>query len=328
MQNNNNRRVGEDMNELIPFMIDLQKSFTMFEMVEMKEYMMCMEAECKVYVESGTYEDLEYLYNEAVESTSDQKKNILDKIFKVVSEITKKIFGKVKEALGFKNIGEKIIKFPKKLAGFTKDVLKKILNMFKALPKRSITKKSALVALGAGIAGIGVYVKSVQAKKQLQDQINKINAADYSEYVKMIQDITMAIQEQTNILEDVNERDNIEDDYASSTEKDANDTVAKTTDASANKRKYVIKMRSNNVHAIKPTVKTEGVDKVVSGAANLALKSVKAIIKGMLMVISTIVHTVNGLIALLVSAVSLTGAMVVATAHDIATTNRTIAASM
>ena len=297
----------------------------MFEMVEMKEYMMCMEAECKVYVESGTYEDLEYLYNEAVESTSDQKKNILDKIFKVVSEITKKIFGKVKEALGFKNIGEKIIKFPKKLAGFTKDVLKKILNMFKALPKKSITKKSALVALGAGIAGIGVYVKSVQAKKQLQDQINKINAADYSEYVKMIQEITMGIQEQTNILEDVNERDNIEDDYASSTEKDANDTVAKTTDASANKRKYVIKMRSNNAHVIKPTVKTEGVDKVVSGAANLALKSVKAIIKGMLMVISTIVHTVNGLIALLVSAVSLTGAMVVATARDIATANRTIA---
>nr|DAP43316.1 MAG TPA: hypothetical protein [Caudoviricetes sp.] len=313
------------MNELIPIMIDLQKSFTMFEMVEMKEYMMCMEAECKVYVESGTYEDLEYLYNEAVESTSDQKKNILDKIFKVVSEITKKIFGKVKEALGFKNIGEKIIKFPKKLAGFTKDVLKKILNMFKALPKKSITKKSALVALGAGIAGIGVYVKSVQAKKQLQDQINKINAADYSEYVKMIQEITMGIQEQTNILEDVNERDNIEDDYASSTEKDANDTVAKTTDASANKRKYVIKMRSNNAHVIKPTVKTEGVDKVVSGAANLALKSVKAIIKGMLMVISTIVHTVNGLIALLVSAVSLTGAMVVATARDIATANRTIA---
>jgi hypothetical protein len=325
MQNNNNRRVGEDMNELIPFMIDLQKSFTMFEMVEMKEYMMCMEAECKVYVESGTYEDLEYLYNEAVESTSDQKKNILDKIFKVVSEITKKIFGKVKEALGFKNIGEKIIKFPKKLAGFTKDVLKKILNMFKALPKKALTKKSALVALGAGIAGIDVYVKSVQAKKQLQDQINKINDADYSEYVKMIQEITMAIQEQTNILEDVNERDNIEDDYASSTEKDANDTVAKTTDASADKRKYVIKMRSNNAHAIKPTVKTEGVDKVVSGAANLALKSVKAIIKGMLMVISTIVHTVNGLIALLVSAVSLTGAMVVATAHDIASANRTIA---
>lgn len=314
------------MNELIPFMIDLQKSFTMFEMVEMKEYMMCMEAECKVYVESGTYEDLEYLYTEAVESTSDQKKNILDKIFKVVSEITKKIFGKVKEALGFKNIGEKIIKFPKKLAGFTKDVLKKILNMFKALPKKSITKKSALVALGAGIAGIGVYVKSVQAKKQLQDQINKINAADYSEYVKMIQEITMAIQEQTNILEDVNERDNIEDDYADSTEKNVNATVAKDTTASANKRKFVVKMRSNNAHAIKPTVKTEGtVGKVVSGATNLALKSVKAIIKGMLMVISTIVHTVNGLIALLVSAVSLTGAMVVATAQDIATTNRTIA---
>ena len=197
--------------------------------------------------------------------------------------------------------------------------------MFKALPKKALTKKSALVALGAGIAGIGVYVKSVQAKKQLQDQINKINDADYSEYVKMIQEITMAIQEQTNILEDANERDNIEDDYASSTEKDANDTVAKTTDASADKRKYVVKMRSNNAHAIKPTVKTEGVDKVVSGAANLALKSVKAIITGMLMVISTIVHTVNGLIALLVSAVSLTGAMVVATAHDIATANRTIA---
>lgn len=325
MQNNNNRRVGEDMNELILFMIDLQKSFTMFEMVEMKEYMMCMEAECKVYVESGTYEDLEYLYNEAVESTSDQKKNILDKIFKTVSEITKKIFSKVKEALGFKNIGEKIIKFPKKLAGFTKDVLKKILDMFKALPKKSITKKSALVALGTGIAGIGVYVKSVQAKKQLQDQINKINDADYSEYVNMIQEITMAIQEQTNILEDVNERDNIEDDYANSTEKNVNDSVANATDASANKRKYAIKMRSNNAHAIKPTVKTEGVDKVVSGAANLALKSVKAIIKGMLMVISTIIHTVNGLIALLVSAVSLTGAMVVATAHDIASANRTIA---
>ena len=313
------------MNELIPFMIDLQKSFTMFEMVEMKEYMMCMEAECKVYVESGTSEDLEYLYNEAVESTSDQKKNILDKIFKVVSEITKKIFGKVKEALGFKNIGEKIIKFPKKLAGFTKDVLKKILNMFKALPKKALTKKSELVALGAGIAAIGVYVKSVQEKKQLQDQITKIAEADYRESIKIIEELTMAIQEQTNTLEDVNERDNIEDDYANSAEKDANDNVAKDTDASANKRKYVIKMHSNKAHKANQTLKTEGVGKVVSGATNLALKSVKAIIKGMLMVISTIVHTVNGLIALLVSAASLTGAMVVATAHDIATANRTIA---
>lgn len=325
MQNNNNRRVGEDMNELIPFMIDLQKSFTMFEMVEMKEYMMCMEAECKVYVESGTYEDLEYLYNEAVESTSDQKKNILDKIFKVVSEITKKIFGKVKEALGFKNIGEKIIKFPKKLAGFTKDVLKKILNMFKALPKKSLTKKSALVALGAGLAGVGVYVKSVQAKKQLQDQINKINAADYSEYVKMIQEITMAIQEQTNILEDVNERDNIEDDYASSTEKDANDTVAKTTDASAGKRKYVVKMRSNNAHVIKPTVKTEGVGDLASNMVNMAKKSVKAIIKGMLMVMSTITQIMDGLISLFINVANITGAIAVTTARDIASANRTIA---
>lgn len=325
MQNNNNRRVGEDMNELIPFMIDLQKSFTMFEMVEMKEYMMCMEAECKVYSESGTYEDLEYLYNEAVESTSDQKKNILDKIFKVVSEITKKIFGKVKEALGFKNIGEKIIKFPKKLAGFTKDVLKKIINMFKALPKKALTKKSALVALGTGLAGVGVYVKSVQAKKQLQDQINKINAADYSEYVKMINEITMAIQEQTNILEDVNERDNIEDDYADSTEKNVNDTVAKTTDASANKRKYVVKMRSNNAHVIKPTVKTEGVGDLASNMVSMAKKSVKAIIKGMLMVMSTLTQIMDGLISLFINVANITGAIAVTTARDIASANRTIA---
>lgn len=271
----------------------------MFEMVEMKEYMMCMEAECKVYVESGTYEDLEYLYNEAVESTSAQKKGILDKIFKTVSEITKKIFSKVKEALGFKNIGEKIIKFPKKLAGFTKDVLKKILNMFKALPKKSLTKKSALVALGAGIAGIGVYVKSVQEKQQLENQL-KLNDPTYREYIKLLEEITMIAQEHTNILEDANERDNIEDDYANSTEKDANDTAAKTTDVSANKRKYVIKMHSNNAHKANPTVKTEGVGDITSNMVNMAKKSATVILKGMLMVMSVILNIILGLIAFFV----------------------------
>lgn len=311
------------MNELIPFMIDLQKSFTMFEMVEMKEYMMCMEAECKVYVESGTYEDLEYLYSEAVESTSDQKKGILDKIFKTVSEITKKIFSKVKEALGFKNIGEKIIKFPKKLAGFTKDVLKKILNMFKALPKKSITKKSALVALGAGIAGIGVYVRSVQEKKEPWIQ-QTIRGIEYEMYCNLFKEITMISQEYTNILEDVNERDNIEDDYVSSTEKDANDTVAKDTDASANKRKYVIKMHSNKAHKANPTVKTEGVGDVIANASNLAKKSVKAILKGMLMVISTVLIIVNGLATYFISAFNLTGAITLSTARDIKDANEII----
>lgn len=324
MQNNNNRRVGEDMNELIPFMIDLQKSFTMFEMVEMKEYMMCMEAECKVYVESGTYEDLEYLYNEAAESTSVQKKGILDKIFKTVSEITKEIFSKIKEALGFKNIGEKIIKFPKKFAGFTKDVLTKILNMFKALPKKALTKKSELVALSVGIAGIGMYVKSVQEKQQLENEI-KLNDAFYEKYVNALKEMLICAQERTKELEDMYERNNIEDDYANSTEKNVNEPVDKPADASANKRKYKLKMHSNNAHKANPTVKTEGVGDLASNMVNMAKKSVTAIIKGMLMVISTIVHTVNGLIALLVSAVSLTGAMVVATARDIATANRTIA---
>ena len=312
------------MNELIPIMIDLQKSFTMFEMVEMKEYMMCMEAECKVYVESGTYEDLEYLYNEAVESTSDQKKNILDKIFKTVSEITKEIFSKIKEALGFKNIGEKIIKFPKKFAGFTKDVLTKILNMFKALPKKALTKKSELVALSVGIAGIGMYVKSVQEKQQLENQL-KLNDAFYEKYVKALKEMLICAQERTKELEDMYERNNIEDDYANSTEKNVNEPVDKPADASANKRKYKLKMHSNNAHKANPTVKTEGVGDLASNMVNMAKKSVTAIIKGMLMVISTIVHIVNGLIALLVSAVSLTGAMVVATARDIATANRTIA---
>lgn len=324
MQNNNNRRVGEDMNELIPFMIDLQKSFTMFEMVEMKEYMMCMEAECKVYVESGTYEDLEYLYNEAAESTSVQKKGILDKIFKTVSEITKEIFSKIKEALGFKNIGEKIIKFPKKFAGFTKDVLTKILNMFKALPKKALTKKSELVALSVGIAGIGMYVKSVQEKQQLENEI-KLNDAFYEKYVNALKEMLICAQERTKELEDMYERNNIEDDYANSTEKNVNEPVDKPADASANKRKYKLKMHSNNAHKANPTVKTEGVGDLASNMVNMAKKSVTAIIKGMLMVISTIVHTVNGLIVLLVSAVSLTGAMVVATARDIATANRTIA---
>ena len=295
MQNNNNRRVGEDMNELIPFMIDLQKSFTMFEMVEMKEYMMCMEAECKVYVESGTYEDLEYLYNEAAESTSAQKKGILDKIFKTVSEITKEIFSKIKEALGFKNIGEKIIKFPKKFAGFTKDVLTKILNMFKALPKKALTKKSELVALSVGIAGIGMYVKSVQEKQQLENEI-KLNDAFYEKYVKALKEMLICAQKRTKELEDMYERNNIEDDYADSTEKDANDTVAKTTDASANKRKYKLKMHSNNAHKANPTVKTDGVGELASNMVNMAKKSVKAIIKGMLMVISSILSIVFGLI--------------------------------
>ena len=323
MQNNNNRRVGEDMNELIPNMIDLQKSFTMFEMVEMKEYMMCMEAECKVYVESGTYEDLEYLYNEAAESTSAQKKGILDKIFKTVSEITKEIFSKIKEALGFKNIGEKIIKFPKKFAGFTKDVLTKILNMFKALPKKALTKKSELVALSVGIAGIGMYVKSVQEKQQLENEI-KLNDAFYEKYVKALKEMLICAQERTKELEDMYERNNIEDDYADSTEKDVNDTVAKTTDASANKRKYKLKMHSNNAHKANPTVKTEGVGDLASNMVNMAKKSVTAIIKGMLLIISTILHIITGLISFFIGVGKGARQATIMTAHEIAATNRAI----
>jgi hypothetical protein len=73
---------------------------TLFEMTQLQVEQMHRDAELKVFAESGTYDDLTFLYQEADAEVGEQRKNILQKIIdwfgKIFSSIgngIKKIFG-------------------------------------------------------------------------------------------------------------------------------------------------------------------------------------------------------------------------------------------
>ena len=60
----------------------LKQCDTMLEMVGIKYNQMCEDAELKVLQESGTYDDLAFLYQEAEAQASEESKGILQKALK------------------------------------------------------------------------------------------------------------------------------------------------------------------------------------------------------------------------------------------------------
>lgn len=82
---------------------EFERLWTMYEMVDLKLQQMFRDAELKVLTESGTYDDLQFLYEEAQEEANEQKEGILSKIwafikgiFKGISDSWNKSFSKVK----------------------------------------------------------------------------------------------------------------------------------------------------------------------------------------------------------------------------------------
>lgn len=66
---------------------EFERLSTLFEMTELKHQQSIRDAELKVLVESGTYDDLEYLLEAEAAETGEQKQGILSKILDVISSI-------------------------------------------------------------------------------------------------------------------------------------------------------------------------------------------------------------------------------------------------
>lgn len=75
--------------------LKLSKLRSMYEMVEMQLENNIKEAELKVFKESGTYDDLEYLIEEANAEATEKKQGIVKQIWEVI----KSIFGGIKTSI-------------------------------------------------------------------------------------------------------------------------------------------------------------------------------------------------------------------------------------
>ena len=67
--------------------IQMAKLNAMYEMVDKNLELNMLEAEAKVLTESGTYDDLDYLYEEANKEAAEKKEGIISKIIGVVKQI-------------------------------------------------------------------------------------------------------------------------------------------------------------------------------------------------------------------------------------------------
>lgn len=165
-----NEIVHEVNSEILTEHVKLQKLNTMFDMVLMKEYNLCNEAEYKVYSEGGTYADYEYLCTEAGEAVKSDKKGILSRIWGTITGIIEKIFDGIKGIFGIdKKADTAEVQVDAQYAdtGFI-DIIQK---GFDNIPT-PIKNGTALAATTATLVAVGVELKGYSdkfiAKKNVQ----------------------------------------------------------------------------------------------------------------------------------------------------------------
>lgn len=184
---------------------------TQFEMVDMHENIMKFEADSKVYIESGTPDDLEYLYTEAKKASNNKKEDILDKMIKGISGIIHTILEKVSDAFGLCRArnGNDMIKIDAKT-----------INTFNLIWE-------ALKGLSIGTAaGVLVYTTG----KKITDAVEKLKKNKYSD--DEVEYINISIKEAEKILGNADSLTKDIKDYISKLEEidlsdmdDATDTV-------------------------------------------------------------------------------------------------------
>lgn len=165
-----NEIVHEVNSEILTEHVKIQKLNTMFDMVLMKEYNLCNEAEYKVYSEGGTYADYEYLCTEAGEAVKSDKKGILSRIWGTITGIIEKIFDGIKGIFGIdKKADTAEVQVDAKYAdkGFI-DIIQKGLDNIPT----PIKNGTALAAATATLVAVGIELKAYSdkfiAKKEVQ----------------------------------------------------------------------------------------------------------------------------------------------------------------
>lgn len=87
---------------------EYEKLCTLYEMTMLQHAQMERDAELKVFAESGTYDDLTYLLEQAEQQTEEKKKGIITKIIDVIKSICNAISNTVKKILGLGNKDEEV----------------------------------------------------------------------------------------------------------------------------------------------------------------------------------------------------------------------------
>lgn len=163
----------------------------MLEMVERKYEVNCKNAELKVLTEGGTYDDLEYLYEEAKKEKDGEKQGIIttiiNAIISVINSITTAISNFFNGNKKAKKDPNKIIKVPKEEADESSFICSKFNSMKSTISDMSTTKK-VLALGGMATALVGTYVVGKKTKngvkqykemkqKEVDEQISTLNAA-------------------------------------------------------------------------------------------------------------------------------------------------------
>ena len=145
---------------------EVAKYRALAEMAQIKYEQMCRDAELKVLQESGTYDDLAYLYTEAQATAEEEEQGFLQKAWAAICNFFASIrdffLGKGKEIPG-----ETDIEMPSN----TMDVFSKVKDIMTSNNPVVVIGKIAAIATGAGFASLQLNKVYKKFKKSDADTI-------------------------------------------------------------------------------------------------------------------------------------------------------------
>lgn len=159
------------------FEAEFQEAMLALEMVENREAINCMKAEARVILESGTEEDLAYLYTEAKNETEENKKGVIGTIFDKIKNFFVNLWN------GFVGMFNKNKANVNKDAKCTFDFTIAGLNAAaddcdKAIGGGWVGVAGLVAAVGIGAGGIAAYLK-----KKSNEKTTEVNAENAGEVV-------------------------------------------------------------------------------------------------------------------------------------------------
>lgn len=159
--------------EAAEFENEYNRLSTLFEMTSLQLKQMERDAKLKVFKESGTYDDLEFLLEEANKEVSENRQNIFQKIIGWFLKIFSSIGEKIKKIFNIKD-DDKLVEAPEDTLEKTKAIEKAWNNMSAGAAKlsngdfrgaRDVLKALKLPAILVGSAALGVAGKKIYNKK-------------------------------------------------------------------------------------------------------------------------------------------------------------------
>ena len=168
--------LSEDERELYIEEKSIENEFyklnTIYEMVCMKYEQMQKEAEYKVFSESGTYDDLAFLIQEADQEVNQQKENIFQKIINFFKNLFGKITGKTNKIKNSQLNDDELIEVPSDLEKNANAIisaeneLKAGIQDIQSMNFKSALNRFSKISANIALVTIGGAVTYTQIKKR------------------------------------------------------------------------------------------------------------------------------------------------------------------